>query len=486
RAKTRWVCQQCGFQASGFLGRCTDCGSWNSMAEERLNDESQNISVLGRAIPSAGAPRSKPLPLTAIESSESARMLTGLSGFDEVLGGGLVPGSVVLIAGDPGIGKSTLLLQVGRQIESEKQVLYIAGEESGHQVRLRAERLLAAGDNILVNSEQNVASIALTMMEVVPAVTIIDSIQSVFHPEVMSAPGSVSQVRESAQALIATAKEHNIATILVGHVTKEGAIAGPRVLEHMVDVVLQFEGDRARDLRILRGVKNRFGSTHEIAVFAMTDKGLKEVDNPSALLLGDRLASLGRRQAPAGTAVIAGGDGKRSLLLEVQALVSNSAFSNVRRVANGWDYNRLLQIIAVLEKKTGLYLSASDVYVNVVGGLEFSDPSGDLGISVAIATSLLDRSVDPGLLFLGEIGLTGEVRPVKSVTQRLKEAARLGFKRAVVPRGCLPLDTNVDGMEVLGVESLLEALMAAIPGLELSARGSIKSSGTSSGKSAVK
>ncbi|HNB24227.1 MAG TPA: magnesium chelatase domain-containing protein, partial [Candidatus Melainabacteria bacterium] len=266
-----------------------------------------------------------------------------------------------------------------------------------------------------------------------------------------------------------------------------GAIAGPRVLEHMVDVVIQFEGDRARELRILRGVKNRFGATHEIAVFSMTDKGLQEVDNPSALFLGDRLNHLGKRQSPPGTAVIAGGEGRRSLLLEVQALVSNTAFSNARRVANGFDYNRLLQIIAVLEKKTGLFLSHCDVYVNVVGGMEFTDPSGDLGIAVAISTSLLDRSIDPGLLFLGEIGLTGEVRPVKAVLHRLKEAQKLGFKRAIVPKANLPLDGNLEPMEVVGVETLADALSQAIPGFETAKkRAPSKSGGADEGMNAVK
>lgn len=514
KTKTRWTCQQCGFQASGFLGRCTECGAWGSLVEELTGETASAATqtILDRSHPTLNSKGSKgfggkstlknsnsmnslnsassvenyenestfksspspfaressrlpAMPLTQIEASESHRMSTGLAGVDEVLGGGLVPGSVVLLAGDPGIGKSTLLLQVARHLSQAHMLLYIAGEESAHQVRLRAERLGVTSDNIFVDANQNVVGIAQTMMAG-PKVTIVDSIQSVFHPDVESAPGSVSQVRESAQTLIATAKEHGIATIVVGHVTKEGAIAGPRMLEHMVDVVLHFEGDRARELRILRGIKNRFGATHEIAVFSMTDKGLLEVDNPSALFLGDRLSHMGKKQSPPGTAVIAGGEGRRSLLLEVQALVANTAFSNARRVANGFDSNRLLQIIAVLEKKSGLFLSQSDVYVNVVGGMEFTDPSGDLGISIAIATSLLDRSIDPGLLFLGEIGLTGEVRPVKAVLQRLKEAQKLGFKRAIVPKNNLPLDGNLDSLEVIGVDSLTDALAVAIPGFD--------------------
>lgn len=492
KTKTRWICQQCGFQANGFLGRCTECGSWGSLVEELVGDAAGAAAqtVLSRSHASFGktgrineGERAAATPLSEIEASDSQRLPTGLAGVDEVLGGGLVPGSVVLLAGDPGIGKSTLLLQVARHLSKGNTLLYVAGEESAHQVRLRAERLGVSSNNILVDAGQNVVSIAQTMMSGGARVTIVDSIQSVFHPDVESAPGSVSQVRESAQALIAAAKEHGIATILVGHVTKEGAIAGPRVLEHMVDVVIQFEGDRARELRILRGVKNRFGATHEIAVFSMTDKGLQEVDNPSALFLGDRLNHLGKKQSPPGTAVIAGGEGRRSLLLEVQALVSNTAFSNARRVANGFDYNRLLQIIAVLEKKAGLFLSHCDVYVNVVGGMEFTDPSGDLGIAVAIATSLLDRSIDPGLLFLGEIGLTGEVRPVKAVLHRLKEAQKLGFKRAIVPKANLPLDGNLDPMEVVGVETLADALAQAIPGFETAKKRAPSSTGEKKGYS---
>jgi DNA repair protein RadA/Sms len=293
---------------------------------------------------------------------------------------------------------------------------------------------------------------------------IIDSIQAVYHPQISSAAGSVSQVRESANLLVGAAKAQDIATIIVGHVTKDGAIAGPRVLEHMVDVVLQFEGDRARQLRVLKSPKNRFGSTQEIGVFKMTELGLVEVDNPSALFLGDRLSKMGHKQAPSGTAVIAGGEGSRSLLLEVQALVGNSPYPNPRRVANGWDYNRLLQVLAVLEKKLGVFLSKYDVYVNIAGGMDFNDPSGDLGISLAVSTSVLDRSVDPGLLCIGEIGLTGEVRPVVNLGMRLKEASRLGFRRAIVPKGNLPLDIKIPGMEIIGVDLLSEALNLAIPG----------------------
>ncbi len=465
KAKSRWTCQECGFQSSGYLGRCTDCGTWSSLVEE-LQEEPKSQ---GRARRGGLQEGEGPQPLSSIDTNQSTRLTTGLAGLDEVLGGGLVPGAVVLLAGDPGIGKSTLLMQVAEYISRTCKVLYVSGEESAAQVKLRASRLGAVSDNILVDASQDAVQLSERMQPSGVRVAIVDSIQSVYHPEMSSAAGSVSQVRESAQVLTNAAKSNDIATILVGHVTKEGSIAGPRVLEHMVDVVLQFEGDRSRHLRILRPVKNRFGSTQEIAIFSMTEGGLIEVDNPSALLLGDRLEKLGRRQAPSGTAVIAGGQGQRTLLLEVQALVGSTANPAPRRVANGWDYNRLLQVLAVLERKVGLNLSRHDVYVNIVGGLDFSDPSGDLGICAAVATSLLDRSVDPGLLFVGEVGLTGEVRPVVSLTQRLKEAARLGFRRALVPKGNLPLDATFETMEVVGIESLMEALTAAMPGLTISA-----------------
>lgn len=466
RTKSHWVCQECGFQSSGFLGRCTDCGAWNSMVEELSAEESATtnkrltplLKVLGN-----GEKPSGPLLLKDIETEATDRLLTGVNGLDEVLGGGLVPGAVVLLAGDPGIGKSTLLLQTAKKIAGQHKVLYVTGEESAAQIRLRAQRLGMDDSQLFVDAEQNVVTIAERMTSEPAAVVIIDSIQSVYHPEVSSAFGSVSQVRESAQVILMAAKTYNIATIMVGHVNKEGSIAGPRVLEHMVDVVLQFETDRGRNLRIMRATKNRFGSTAEIAIFSMNELGLSEVDNPSALLLGERLKNL-TRQASSGTAVIAGGEGHRTLLLEVQALVGVSPYPSPRRVANGWDYGRLLQIIAVLEKKVGLALNNLDVYINIVGGLDFNDPSGDLGVSVAIATSLLDRSVDASLVIIGELGLTGEVRAVPSLSQRLKEASRLGFKKAIVPKANLPLPEESDLIKVIGVESLADALGITMPG----------------------
>jgi DNA repair protein RadA/Sms len=473
KLKSRWVCQECGFQTFRSLGRCTECGNWNSFVEEIFEDESAKKGFAARlsAMPDPalnGRTAETSVPLDQIEStsleSKEFRLDTGSPGLDEVLGGGLVPGSVLLLAGDPGIGKSTLLLQVAQTIaQTNKRVLYVSGEESAAQVRLRANRLGISHGNILVTSAQDVSAIRESMLGTDLAVAIVDSIQAVYHPQIASAPGSVSQVRESANLIVNVAKDKNIATILVGHVTKEGSIAGPRVLEHMVDVVLHFEGDRARQLRILKAAKNRFGSTQEIAIYSMTERGLFEVDNPSATLLGDRLNKMGHGQAPSGTAVIAGGEGSKTLLLEVQALVGSTAYPGPRRVANGFDYNRLLQIIAVLEKKVGLDLSHHDVYINIVGGLDFSDPSGDLGIAIAIATSLLDRSIDPALLCIGEIGLTGEVRPVVSLSQRLKESARLGFKKALVPASNLPLESKPEQIQLIGVEFLADALTKILP-----------------------
>ncbi len=462
RSKSRWICQECGFQTSRSLGRCTECNSWNSMVEELIQDEPSSPRARGQF--KASAASSGPQPLNAVAITHESRIATGLCGVDDVLGGGLVPGSVVLLAGDPGIGKSTLLLQLCEMMSQSGSVMYVSGEESAQQVSLRAKRLGITSGQILVDSEQNVRAVESRIAESGAHVVIVDSIQSVYHPELSSVPGSVSQVRESAGILATTAKANNVATILVGHVTKDGSIAGPRVLEHMVDVVLQFEGERSRQLRVLRAVKNRYGSTQEIGVFTMTESGLAEVDNPSALFLGDRLGKLDYEKAPSGTAVIAGGDGTKALLLEVQALVGPTPFPGPRRVANGWDSNRLLQILAVLERRVGLQLSRFDVYVNIVGGFDFSDPAGDMGVAVAVATSFLDRSVDPRLICLGEIGLTGEVRPVAGLERQVKEAARLGFRRALVPKCNLPLSAKIDQIEVIGIEYLVEALTVVMPG----------------------
>lgn len=470
KSKVRWVCQECGYVTNGYLGKCTECQSWGSLVEEKVEETSSKSSFGNKTVrQNEPSQEVEPVKLKDIETSESSRIKTGIDDLDLVLGGGLVPGSVILLAGDPGIGKSTLLLQVAKSASKSQKILYVAGEESATQVRLRSNRLGMKDSNVYIDARHNVVEVSKRIRDWHEGVAIIDSIQSVYHPDLSSAPGSVGQVRESAQEIISSAKAVNTAVILVGHVTKEGSIAGPRVLEHMVDVVLHFEGDRARQLRILRGIKNRFGSTQEAAIFSMTDKGLEPVDNPSALLLGERLNILGKKQAPSGTAVIASGEGNRILLLEVQALVSGTNFPAPRRVSNGWENNRLLQIAAVLEKKVGIALSRSDLYVNVVGGINIDDPAGDLGVAVAIATSSLDRSVDPGCVFMGEIGLTGEIRPVVGLDRRLKEAKRLGFSKAVVPNAGAPLNFESDkNFEVIKVRTITEALNQAIPGMKVS------------------
>jgi DNA repair protein RadA/Sms len=466
KAKTRWVCQECGFQASKTMGKCTECSAWNSFVEE-FDAEATQMPLRERVTGfGAGATASSgPQPLLEIEASEHDRLPTGIASFDEVLGGGLVPGCVILLSGDPGVGKSTFLLQVADVLARSNKVMYVSAEESKQQVRMRAQRLGMNSPNILIDSEHNILNIQNRIAEHDVQFVVIDSVQAVYHPEISSAPGSVSQVRESAGSLVTAAKTKNVCMVLVGHVTKDGGIAGPRVLEHMVDVVLHFEGDRSRQLRILRANKNRFGSTHEIAIFTMNESGLQEVDNASALFLGERLSKRPGERAPSGTAVLASAEGNRSLLLEVQALVGASAGGSGRRVANGCDYNRVLQIIAVLEKLVGLALGKQDVYLNIVGGFEFGDPAGDLAIAVAIATSCLDRSVDPYLVCIGELGLSGELRPVSQIERRLREASRMGFKRALIPAANMPLQAKIENIEIIAVDYLNEALTRIMPGL---------------------
>jgi len=470
KTKSRFVCQECGFESSGYLGKCTDCGTWGSVVEEMAIAPA--ASIRGASANTLGSGRSilsEPLSLLEeVDFKDCKRLPTQMNDVDEVLGGGLVPGGVILISGEPGIGKSTLLLQIAGALSRSNKVLYFASEESKSQVKLRAERLGLGNAQIYLDGSHNTQEIAQKLQDAKAHVAIIDSIQSIYHPQISSASGSVSQVRESAQLIIDTAKDANTSVIVVGHVTKDGSIAGPRVLEHMVDVVLIFEGDRTRRLRVLRTIKNRFGSTQVSAIFTMTEDGLKAVDNPSELLLGERLELVGKKQAPSGTAIISAQEGRRSLFLEVQALVANSnasANSSPKRLANGWDTNRLLQIIAVLEKKLQMSLGRCDVYVNVVGGLDLNDPAGDLGVCIAIATSYMDRSLDPGSVFLGEIGLTAEIRAIADLEKRLLEAQRLGFTHAYVPKANLPLSKIPGKIKVIGVDSVKEVFEQVMPQL---------------------
>jgi DNA repair protein RadA/Sms len=441
RTRTRYVCQTCGHESAKWMGRCPSCGEWNTLVEEPETPP-------GRA---ARRPPAEPISVADVATPPERRLATGMGELDRVLGGGVVVGSAVLVGGDPGIGKSTLLLQLAdRLARTEGRVLYVSAEESVRQTKLRAERLGAAAPGLLLLAENDVDAIVEAATRARPALLVVDSIQTVYRRDVASAPGSVAQVRECAGALVRLAKDEAIAVFIVGHVTKEGALAGPRVMEHLVDTVLAFEGDRHHAYRILRGSKNRFGSTNEVGVFEMGAAGLVEVPNPSAAFLAERPAA-----AP-GSAVVCAVEGTRPLLVEVQALVSPTHFGMPRRTAAGVDYNRLLLLLAVLERRAGLQFASQDAYVSVAGGITVEEPAADLGIAVALASSLRNRPIAPDTVIIGEIGLAGEVRAVPHLGKRLAEAARLGFGRALVPRG--DGDATLGGMERIVVTRLDDAL----------------------------
>jgi DNA repair protein RadA/Sms len=486
KPRTEYVCNVCGEISSQWMGKCSACNSWNSLEEK--------VTATSSAVPSRSSWQNnngnhgskapaKPrysLKFTEITEREQPRWCSGYEELNRVLGGGIVPGSLVLIGGDPGIGKSTLLLQVANGLGTRHRVLYVSGEESGQQVKLRASRLGVSppllereiaetdestnallsqldaqeGASVYVLAETDLEEILKEMESLKPDVAVIDSIQTVYFPSLPSAPGSVTQVRECTSALMQTAKRDDITLFIVGHVTKEGAIAGPRVLEHLVDTVLYFEGDRFASHRLLRSVKNRFGATHEIGVFEMIDKGLREVSNPSELFLGSR------EDIVPGTAIVVACEGTRPIVVELQALVSPTSYASPRRSTTGVDYNRLLQILAVLEKRVGVPLSKLDSYVASAGGLSVEEPAVDLGVAVAIVASFRDRTVDPSTVIIGEVGLGGQIRSVSQMELRLKEAAKLGFKRAIVPKG---QNLGELGLEVIQVGKLIEAITAAIP-----------------------
>lgn len=446
----QYVCQTCGHASPKWLGRCPSCGEWNTLVEEM---EAAAKPAARRAAAAAAA--AEPVSVAAVTLPDETRTPTGMAEFDRVLGGGLVRGSVVLVGGDPGTGKTTLLTQVGDRVaRAGGQVLYVTAEESVRQTKLRAERLGATAPGLLVLAENDLEVITETVTRRPPAVLIVDSIQTVYRADVASAPGSVAQVRECAAALVRLAKDREVTTFIIGHVTKEGALAGPRVLEHLVDTVLYFEGDRHHAYRILRATKNRFGSTNEIGVFEMAGSGLVEVPNPSAAFLSERA------QAAPGSTVVCAIEGSRPLLVEVQALVSPTHFGMPRRTASGVDYNRLLLLLAVLERRAGMQLASQDVYASIAGGMSVEEPAADLGIAVAVASSLRDRPVDPQTVVLGEVGLAGEVRAVPQLGKRLAEAARLGFARAVVPRTAAA--DAPSGLEVIPVPDLSSALRALV------------------------
>jgi DNA repair protein RadA/Sms len=447
----RYICQQCGAQSPKYLGRCPNCGEWDTLIEQ---EERKLPGKLSGWLQSLGNP---PRELAELTAEEAPRLVLPCGEFNRVLGGGIVPGSLVLVSGDPGIGKSTLLLQVSAMAAAEKgKVLYISGEESLHQIKLRAERLGIKVKDLYLLPETNLEVIFQRMEELSPRLGVIDSIQTVYLEELGAAPGSVGQIRECTLRLMRWAKSRGIPLLLTGHVTKEGTVAGPRVLEHIVDVVLYLEGELFSPYRILRGVKNRFGSINEVGVFEMREQGLIEVDNPSRAFLSQR-----RREA-VGSAVVPMLEGSRPLLVEIQALTSATVYGVPRRTANGIDFNRLLLVTAVLGKRVGLPLSSQDIIVNVVGGLRISEPAADLGIALAITSSARNRSIDPELVATGEIGLSGELRAVPRLERRLAEAARLGFKRCLVPRASLPGLNAPREMELIAVDFLREALPAGL------------------------
>jgi DNA repair protein RadA/Sms len=451
KAASVYRCQACGFQAGKWYGRCPDCGEFNTIVEER--SAATRGSSGGRRAPPATAPTPVvPVPLPAVSAAGAARVHSGVAELDRVLGGGVVPGSLVLIGGDPGIGKSTLLLQASAAIAGAAgAVLYVSGEESAAQVKLRADRLGLSAPDLFILAETQLEAVEAHVAALKPKALVVDSIQTVYLSDLESAPGSVSQVRECGARLMGLAKTQGIAVFLVGHVTKEGALAGPRVLEHLVDTVLYFEGERHATYRVLRAVKNRFGSTNEIGVFEMTDGGLREVLNPSAMFLAER------PRGAAGSVIMAALEGTRPLLLELQALVTPAHFGTPRRTVLGADYNRVCLLLAILEKRAGVPLQNQDVFVNVAGGARCQEPAADLALAVASASSYAERPLAPDVVVLGEVGLTGEVRAIGGLDTRLREAATLGFTHAVVPRSSLIAGAR-HPLTVTGVASLEEAI----------------------------
>ena len=452
KLKTVYVCTECGSQSSKWSGQCPHCGKWNSLEEEVI-DVSPTVAKTAKRPSAASSGDSRATKFSDLSLPTYIRTDTGLAELDRVLGGGLVTGSVVLLSGEPGIGKSTLLLQISDVLGKSRKVLYVSGEESGGQLSLRAKRLGVEGDQLYILTETNLEQILSEADAVKPDVMILDSIQTIYSDKVNSAPGSVTQIRECAMAFLAKAKSEGISMLLVGHVNKEGGIAGPKVLEHMVDAVLYFEGERQQAYRIIRAVKNRFGSTNEIGVFEMTDKGLCEVANPSEMLLS------GRPKGVSGNCALCTMEGTRPLIAEIQALVTPTVFPSPRRTANGVEYNRMYLIIAVLEKRLGLKFYQNDVYLNVIGGLSVSEPAADMAIATSLVSSLTDRVVPDDLLIIGELGLAGECRAVSSLEQRVREAARLGFTRAIVPyRNVEKRPIQVEGMRIIPVRSVFEVI----------------------------
>lgn len=447
KAKTIFVCNECGYESAKWMGKCPACNSWNTFFEEKISTkvESGKKEKIIQEVPK---------PLNSFVGQDAQRTSTGYAELDRVLGGGLVKGSLVLVGGEPGIGKSTLILQLCDKVKGEGKVLYVSGEESAEQIKLRADRLNIKNDDILFLGETDIDIIDQNIEELNPKLVIIDSMQTMYSEDISSAPGSVSQVREITSRIMKICKSRKITTIIIGHVTKDGNIAGPRVLEHMVDTVLYIEGERYFSYRMIRGVKNRFGSTNEVGMFEMQEKGMVEITNPSSILISER------EDNPSGSVVVATVEGTRPLLVELQALVTQSVFGLPRRTANGIDYNRLTLLVAVMEKKAGFMLGNQDVYLNVVGGLKVNEPALDLGIILATASSFKNVSIPKGVIALGEVGLTGEVRTINMMEKRLKEAERLGFKKCIIPENNKKLLKESYKLDIIGVKNINEAMKA--------------------------
>lgn len=455
--KTIYICSECEYQSPKWMGKCPHCGAWNSFVEDVVavpssSSKSSASSSLSRMTADSGR-ENHAVAFEDLELPSYMRFVTGMEELDRVLGGGLVHGSVVLLSGEPGIGKSTLLMQISDVLGGSKRVLYVSGEESGGQLKLRAKRLGVKGNHLMILTETNIENVMREIEKTAPEILIVDSIQTMFSDSVSSAPGSITQVKECALTLINKAKNAGMSVILVGHVNKEGSIAGPKVLEHMVDAVLYFEGERHQSYRIIRAIKNRYGSTNEIGVFEMTDEGLCEVHNPSEVLLADR-----PKNVP-GNCAVCTMEGTRPLIAEIQALVSPTAFPAPRRTSNGLDYNRMCLILAVLEKRLGLKFYLNDVYTNVIGGLHIDEPAADLTIALSLISSLTDKYVPDTTIAIGELGLSGECRAVANLEQRIKEAARLGFTRALVPqRNTEMRQIKTEGIAIVPIKSIFEAL----------------------------
>lgn len=448
KSKTVFVCGECGYETPKWVGKCPGCGEWNTMVEDVRLPQKAAVSAAPRPVHTFSA-----MPLSQINAADEHRFVTGISELDRVLGGGIVKGSVILLSGDPGIGKSTILLQVCNALQGDIKILYVSGEESAIQIKLRAKRIGVESDAVSVMTETDVQTVCEYINSARPDLVMIDSIQTMQHPDISSSPGSIVQVRESANLLLRTGKSLDIPIFIVGHVNKGGDIAGPKVMEHIVDTVLYFEGERNQSYRILRAIKNRFGSTNEIGVFEMTETGLAEVENPSAMMLSGRMSDV------SGGCITCIIEGTRPILAEVQGLVAATGFGNARRTAAGFDYNRLNLLLAVLEKRLGLMFSNLDTYINIVGGIRLDEPAADLAVAMALVSGLRDIPIDENTIAFGEIGLSGELRSVPRAQARVNEAERMGFTRCILPTACLKqINSAPGGIKLIGVKRLSDAV----------------------------